>query len=102
MRCRAGGCPTPPRWQGRCLWRTDRVLSAFLAVVLLSLFPSLVVAAPTIVLTDRAQAAGLGTVAVRGSSWQNAAVAFVDLDGDGWPDLYFGAERGKVDTLCKN
>jgi hypothetical protein len=58
-------------------------------------------AAP-ITLRDKSQPAGLGSIFGISGSWYGSAVAFVDLDGDGWADLYFGMASGQADQLCRN
>lgn len=55
-----------------------------------------------LVLTDVAARAGLGTISGHGGAWYGTGVAFVDLDGDGWADLYFGMASGQTDQLCLN
>jgi hypothetical protein len=79
-----------------------RWISSVLALAGLVAPPSVAFAAPSFVLQDRAEQAGLDGISLVGTAWYGVAIAFVDLDGDGWPDLYFGAGRGQRDWLCLN
>ena len=51
---------------------------------------------------DTTVAAGLGNLAMQDGAWYGVAVAFADLDGDLWPDLYFGGGGGQYDQICIN
>jgi hypothetical protein len=53
-------------------------------------------------MSDIGSQAGLSNVTGHAAAWYGTAVAFVDLDGDGWADLYFGMAKGQIDQFCKN
>jgi hypothetical protein len=59
-------------------------------------------ASPPINFVDRAREAGLAGLRGNVGAWYGAAVAFIDLDGDHYPDLFFGAGMGEYDQLCLN
>lgn len=70
--------------------------------VMLLLFEAAPASAEPFSFRNATAGSGLERVLQRDGAWFGAAVAFADLDGDLWPDLYLGGGRQQRDQICIN
>src|SRR5437016_4063770 len=85
-----------------CFGRRQLILAPAGALFSLLLLGSSVHASESLVLRNVSSEAGLANLALHDGAWFGVAVVFADLDGDFWPDLYFGAGTGQHDQVCIN